>query len=599
VTRSGELIALAAAVLAGALFSQSPIGVISGLSYDLLTDLRAETSAERPTLDKIALVVIDDSTLTDKAFRDVPRVLWSPQLADLLDKLKEAKARQVGLDLIFPTTVESQLPNYDRHFRQALRAAATAHAIVIGARAASGSEPAALPQAGQIAAVGASNVRGLNIFVESDGAVRKAPVAIGNELAFAPELVGRISPNRPNASKIDIDWNGIPNKLAVYDLNSVLHCAAGSRELAQALAGRVVLVGTILDGEDRFETPLHLTSNAVSIRPICGSPARSKQFPAGELPGVTIQAAIVATVLDGNPVKVLPWLGAFLSLTLLGWVGIRIGISPRRFGRFGIAALFAAWSGLACLLCTTTGVMIPWLDGAMVSALAWTGASTWRIGIVEREARRIREAFERYLSPVVVAKLLAAGKAPAVGGERRNMTILYIDLENYTAFAEGHEPEEVAATLNRFYAVVVEETERFGGFVAQFAGDASVSFFGAPADDTAHIHSAVRAASAIVARMRVLWSNPGSELPLRLRCGIDTGELLLGNVGTPTRLNYAAVGTTINHAERLQEAAKKLEELIVASEGIARECSELGWVDRGLVQLKGVKQPAHVFALRP
>jgi adenylate cyclase len=177
------------------------------------------------------------------------------------------------------------------------------------------------------------------------------------------------------------------------------------------------------------------------------------------------------------------------------------------------------------------------------------GVNNLVAGIRERE--ELRDLFGRQVGQAGLADLARTGGFDAVG-ERRCVTVLFVDLRGYTRYAERHRPEEVVEMLNHFFRAVVAVVNREGGWVNKFEGDAALCLFGAPQDQPDHATRALRAAAALPAELR--QSGPTQ---LGAGIGVATGEVIAGFIGTAERFEYTVIGDVVNLASRLCEAAKE------------------------------------------
>jgi adenylate cyclase len=176
------------------------------------------------------------------------------------------------------------------------------------------------------------------------------------------------------------------------------------------------------------------------------------------------------------------------------------------------------------------------------------GVNNLVAGIRERE--ELRDLFGRQVGQAGLADLALTSGVGAIG-ERRCVTVLFVDLRGYTSFAERHHPEEVVEMLNHFFRVVVAVVNREGGWVNKFEGDAALCLFGAPQDQADHATRALRAAAGLPAELR--RSGPTQ---LRAGIGVATGEVIAGFIGTAERFEYTVIGDVVNLASRLCDAAK-------------------------------------------
>lgn len=212
-------------------------------------------------------------------------------------------------------------------------------------------------------------------------------------------------------------------------------------------------------------------------------------------------------------------------------------------------------------------------------------------GIREREV--LRDLFGRQVGQAGLADLALSGE-PTVTGERRVVTVLFVDLQGYTRFAERHHPEEVVTMLNNFFRVVVAVVNREGGWVNKFEGDAALCLFGAPQDSPDHAGRALRAATAIP---RELEQSDGL---LSAGIGVATGEVLAGFVGTPERFEYTVIGDVVNLASRLCDLAKSEKVPALASVATAQAAGlPEEWRPAGRFAIRGRREKAEAYAPSP
>ena len=163
---------------------------------------------------------------------------------------------------------------------------------------------------------------------------------------------------------------------------------------------------------------------------------------------------------------------------------------------------------------------------------------------------------------------MASNKPPALGGEMRNVTVYFSDIADFSSFAEKIAPAELVAAMNEYLSAMTDIIEAHGGFVDKYIGDAIVAVFGAPLDDPDHANNAVRAALQCAARLGELDRVTAAfrAARSRQRIGLNTGEALVGNIGSRRRFNYTVMGDMVNLASRLEGANKFFGTTIIASE---------------------------------
>lgn len=204
-----------------------------------------------------------------------------------------------------------------------------------------------------------------------------------------------------------------------------------------------------------------------------------------------------------------------------------------------------------------------------------------------REREQLHELLDKQVGAEVTQHSLAE---PHLGGERRTVTVLFVDLTGYTAFAERHSPERVVKALNQFFQVVVDVVNEEGGLVNKFEGDAAMCVFGAPMDQPDHAARALRAAARLPDEVAGLVDTPDAGI------GVATGEAIAGFVGTDDRFEYTVIGDVVNLAARLCELAKQRSSgVLVGSETVAAAAADGAWRTAGRVEIRGRRQGAEVL----
>ena len=170
------------------------------------------------------------------------------------------------------------------------------------------------------------------------------------------------------------------------------------------------------------------------------------------------------------------------------------------------------------------------------------------------EKRKLKTAFSRYVSPELAEEITEKPELLKLGGERKNITALFLDIENFTTLSEGLEPQEVVRVINVYFDALAMVIMGHGGSVDKYEGDAIMALFGAPVPSTDHAVKACFAAMAIQARMKELNTQMGYNLNIRV--GLASGDAIVGNMGSSQRFDYTAMGDTVNTASRLEGANK-------------------------------------------
>jgi adenylate cyclase len=212
-------------------------------------------------------------------------------------------------------------------------------------------------------------------------------------------------------------------------------------------------------------------------------------------------------------------------------------------------------------------------------------------GLAERQ--RLHSAFGTYVDPALAARLLEQGD-DVFTGERREVTVMFIDIRDFTPFAEANTAEDTVARLNALFEIVVPAVVETGGHVNKFLGDGALAVFGAPNDLSDHADAAVAAAILI---QRLVAKRLGGEL--RIGIGINTGVVIAGTIGGGGKLEFTLIGDTVNVAARVEQLTKTTGDAILLTQQCvdALTSRPLGLIDRGFHVLKGKSASVQVFSL--
>jgi len=326
--------------------------------------------------------------------------------------------------------------------------------------------------------------------------------------------------------------------------------------------------------------------------------------------GVEVHAQIIEQILSGTFLRRPPWMtvAEILFVLLLGIVLIVVLV---RFGAVwgGVTALgivlilvFGSWQVFARAQFLTAPLMpvaifvLVYLSGAIASYLR-----------AEGERRRVRNAFSHYMSPVLVERLANNPAQLKLGGEVRDMSILFSDIRGFTGFAERlHDsPEELTFVINRFFTAMTDRILECDGTIDKYMGDAVMAFWNAPLPDPDHPRHACRAALSMArgviklnTRLAVAAQAKGRTLePIRIGVGINTGTCVVGNLGSDHRFSYSVIGDTVNIAARLEGQTKTYGVPILIGESTRAAASDFATLELDLIRVKGRELPSRVYAL--
>jgi adenylate cyclase len=224
-------------------------------------------------------------------------------------------------------------------------------------------------------------------------------------------------------------------------------------------------------------------------------------------------------------------------------------------GYLGIAAWVLSLHGIATNHNHIVKAALMMVTGAAAGLVALRLRAKFRRAVEEPVSReRITNLFGQHVSPSVVDRLLDI--PPEFTGDIRGICVMFLDIRNFTENARGRPPEAVVEFLNTNFAFMIEAIERHGGFINKFLGDGFLPIFGAPLDDPAAARHAVAAAREILAEIDERGLSDG-PWPLRVGIGLHLGSAVTGNVGSPRRKEFTAIGDTVNLASRLEQFTKE------------------------------------------
>ncbi|MDA0702365.1 MAG: adenylate/guanylate cyclase domain-containing protein [Proteobacteria bacterium] len=223
----------------------------------------------------------------------------------------------------------------------------------------------------------------------------------------------------------------------------------------------------------------------------------------------------------------------------------------------------------------------------------------------EGERRWVRNAFAHYLSPAVVDQLAADPDRLALGGEMRDMTVLFCDIQGFTGISEGFDAQSLTRFLNRFLTPMTDVLLAHGATIDKYMGDAIMAFWNAPLVAPGHARRGAEAALAMTERLADLnreWAAAAKAegrqpMPVRIGLGLNTGRCCVGNLGSDQRFDYSVIGDEVNLASRLEGQTRIYGVPAILGEETAQEADGLALIDLDLVRVKGKANPTRIFAL--
>jgi adenylate cyclase len=552
-------------------------------------------------LDEIVVIAIDDASLAQYG-----RWPWARSLhAELINRLSEAGVAAIGLDI---TLSESSSESSEDDALAAALAAADNVALTARLETPVG---AVLP----IEKFATAKTLGFaDLTVDTDNVVRRSETAKSvndsfgslESLALAvtriylgrtaeapkqPYLAeGYLYTTTPNANppypatvipldpsrRYYINFFGKPGSYRYISATAVLTQDPATMDLADKIA----LIGVTPD----------------DLRDLEPVPTSFGQ----KMPGVEIHANAVQTLLTGKYL-ILQSIWARLTIVIvltLGGVLLFWNLRLRN-AVLVLVALLSGWFFLAHWF-FHQGLILDLLHPALALLLVFVGTYLYRFVFVDREKRHLKTAFGHYLAPALVERLSNEPGELKLGGENRELTMLFSDIAGFTSISEKLSAEELVTLLNRYLGEMTEIVMNSGGTLDKYIGDAVMAFWGAPLPDAEHARHACYAALDQMAALRRLHESGiiPKETPLSIRIGLNTAAVVVGNMGSSKRFNYTVMGDGVNLASRLEGVNKEYGTEIIISESTyvaVREAVVVRELD--MIKVKGKQTGVRIYEL--
>jgi adenylate cyclase len=533
---------------------------------------------------------------------DWPRTLY----ADALTSLREAGARLVVLDIIFDAA--------RREDPQVAAAVRRAGNIIMPAEA-RGPRPGSpkpgvaleyeqLLRAPRVITDAASAEGFVNVTPDLDTVVRSLPLLVAAGREEVPALVltavsrfirrptvidgppsdsfvyaaGRAIPVE-RSGRMLINYYGPPSgpeRGGPFTMISFIDVLRGTFD-RQSVNDRIVLIGQTVRGLDEFSTP---TTTTVRMW------------------GVEVLGNAIETILHQRYLLPASSRVTVSSMLLLAVVAALLVVMLRPVGAIaGTVALLALYILTAAAL-FDEGIVLNTFYPPAAMLVAFAGTLTYRVGFEEAEQRRIRRAMARYLSPAVSQWVLKDPARLNLSGETRTMTVLFCDVRGFTTLAQALGPQALVSLLNEYMTAMTEVIFRYEGVLDKYIGDALMAFWNAPMEQPDHARRACEAALDMLGtlhRLQTDWQRRGVP-QLELGIGINTGPMIVGNMGSRERLAYTVLGDAVNVASRLEGLSKTYGTRVVIGEATqASAGTAFTYRLLDVVVVKGRNEPLTVY----
>ncbi len=630
-----------------------PVQAIRLLAFDLY-----QRMAPAPALPEQPVVVVDIDEASLKAIGQWP---WPRTvMADLTRKLTEAGAASVAFDVLFsepdqssPEEVMRRLPPEQAALLQASIGAAMPHDQVFAAAlaispsvlglslsgdggplpelsagfATAGDDPRPfIPSFG--GAIGnvpaldaaAKGLGSINWIQDRDQIVRRVPLVLRVGDQLVPSLAAEALRVGQDASSYILKSSNASGEAAFGRQTGLNHVRIGEfvvptdpdgaiwLRFRPSDPGAFVPARTVLDGSmpaDRVQGRIVLVgTSAAGLLDLRATPLESA------VPGVEIHAQVIEHILTGRTLTRPDYAS---GLEIAGMVGLGLLLAlvlPNVSAAWAAALGVLVVGGLLVggyLAFLKAGLLIDPLYPALAMLLLVIGTVLYTFRQVERARAGIRRAFQHYVSPAVVDEIIADPTRLELGGEVRELTLLFCDVRNFSSLSEELSAAELTRFINELLTPLSDIILAHRGTIDKYMGDAIMAFWNAPLDDRDHARHALEAAAAMMAampRLNAEWQQRaaarGRSMPdVRIGIGVNTGPCCVGNLGTAQRFDYSAIGDEVNIASRLEQLTKDYGLGVIIGERTAAEVDGAGLVEIDQVQLRGRSGQSRIFTFVP
>ena len=580
-------------------------------------DVRFKIRGERAVNPAISIVFIGDDSI--KAFGRWP---WSWEYhALLVDALKRAGARQVMFDILFE---EMPRPEDVRLFSLMARSAGNvtfcSHFESLAA------EPGrnlllgtTLKEPLRELSTAITGVGHCNARLDIDGITRRVPLVVGYQGGLYPSAAlqlalrelhastrdvrmttdGRMLIAPPGRGAIEIPLDGAGQTLLnygggieafpAYSFSQVLQADRFPEKAAIDLTrfrGKIVIVGATFSGN-------------TDIRP---SPLSA------HYPMVGTLATALDNILEERFLRELPLPFTVAVALICGILLAGMAFVFRPLVSLGIASLLGVvYLAATQIAFSRYSFILPVVTPLLTTVVVFIAVSTIRHILAEKRSRELRKMFSNYATERLVDEMVRDPSLARLGGERRELTILFADIVGFSRYSEQHPAEEVVSMLNEFLGEMADIIFRWEGTLDKFIGDSVLAFWGAPRPQQNHAELALRCAIAMserVAELQKRWAAAG-KTPFTIGIGLNTGEVIVGNIGAEgKKMEYTIIGDPVNLGARIEALTRRFHADILMTETTlqcvrstlkAGELAHLFIKDLGLVRVRGRENSVKVF----
>lgn len=465
----------------------------------------------------------------------------------------------------------------------------------------------------------------LNVIPDSDHTMRRVPLVVRYQNQLYPSLVAEALRVAQGANTDIILASGAHGVTSFGARTGITRIRIGAFTADTDGSGAVWLYDTgrltqrtipawkIMDGSAAANSVqgaiVFIGAGATGLGDIAATPLSLA------VPGAEIDAQITEQILLHNFLLRPDWAsGAELFYLIVLGIGLIFGLS--RFGpawsAAATAAIFAAAFLSSWYAFTALHMLFDPVYPSFVALCIYLTSSLLKHLETEGEKRRVRHAFGHYLPETLVEELVTDPSKLQLGGELKRMTFLFSDIRGFTSIAERckSRPEAVTDIINRFTTRMTEAIFRHGGTIDKYMGDCVMAFWNAPTNDPDHARHACEAALEMLAELQRLNEELATEssairladgqtlsIQLGAGIGINTGDCIVGNLGSEMRFNYSVIGDAVNLASRVEGETKKYGVHVIIGEETERLATGLATLELDIVAVKGKLEELPIYAL--
>lgn len=325
--------------------------------------------------------------------------------------------------------------------------------------------------------------------------------------------------------------------------------------------------------------------------------------PFGIQPGMMVHANYIQSVLDGRELKRANWFLIFDAASIMV-VGIALTLAMRRLKVFGglllALILMVSYILFQRFMFVEKNTLLDVLYPVIAIIMVYGGIAFYKYFVESREKQYVKKAFGHYLSPAVISKIMEDPGKLKLGGETRVLTASFSDIKGFSTISEGLTPDALVELLNEYLTEMTDIVMENQGTLDKYIGDAIVAFYGAPLLYDNHAELACRSALLCQKRLKVLrekWKGEGRPM-VEARLGINTGPMLVGNMGSQQRFDYTVIGDEVNLAARLEGINKQYGTYICISENTRNAIGDAFVVrELDLVRVVGRSTPVRIYEM--